>query len=1769
MRAKPAQGSSQQQQRSSRRSSRQVRFRVVNNCTGNNTGSRIDSINLNFNNAAANSITLSNRFSLLVDLAGSNEEAAGASESQAPGNNLNLAQAFSSSEFKPGQSFSGLRLNSDLAHYHSNKRDMAQQLLHNLSSSLNASLERGDMAAASEVVDELLALRQFINQFCIASGKPTLHASVNRIDISNVAQNCELNVTPQGNNSMNALIDTGASLSCVSFDIAEKAGLLYLLEPLEGTMSGADGSRFKVFGSTLMRFWTHGKWLEFEFVVIGGTSNNMILGLDWLHSINAVISLPQAMITSSYGNLAITITRTADKQRLASAKAHQAKGKQLQSSKSVHWAEELVVIRSFSDDADEQADFEPLAASSPKKTQQQALSSQEIGNSASALAQAPPPSSTVEQTDNVRAKSRRSRRKRAPQRTVTVAAMKVATFDRDIRDLESNVLDFHERNQINQAALQYRSVVLNKALEQYSTDVASGLPDSESNDLQWHDDNAEVIASPQMLAWRIELMQKQLAITSTALDLGVQHFIGKGAKTRMSLPVRDDFEAVCDEQINDILEQDAKFLTVSVAGILAEPAPAKPKAKKDKSYYKALERVHEAQDELEADEALASSAYPGKEVLGEASDKATMAPASGKDLLTCPIADSGLFQNPELSDDEALSDEDLAATKVIRDKFKALFAYDGKPGIAPEKFAHAIRIKAGTRPVYEAMRTYTAEKLACISDQIKLWLANDIVEKIGYSQWNIPLWVVPKADKTHRVVLDARRLNESIERERYPLPRPKELFNQMRGARYFTKLDLKEAFLQLPLTAESKACTAFACSEGVFQFRRMPYGLINSAEAFQSFIHREDVLPIELRMRCVANYIDDLIIYSKSKKQHLADVNEVLSRLEACGLRVKPSKCNFMRETVSFLGFIITAAGVHMDPARTATINNFERPRDCKGIQRFIGMVQFVHRFIPGLAEIAAPLTALMATGTKFTWNCNTEFAFSYLKHLLTVAPVLALPMYDLPFVVMADASGEACGAVLVQDQGKGEQPIAYCSHKFSAAESKWTTTEREAFALYYAVRHFEDYLRAAKVVLRTDHKPITWLVTCKNPVPKVYRWLLWISEFDVAIEYLPGKQQFVADALSRDAMIPRHHQACPSLGRVAAIHLDEAYLAELAATKQAQADCPELGMILQAKVKGEAPPAARLKHSRRFNKLLKHWEDISVSPNGICYIKMEHLRVPVLIVPHTRRQDVFHLFHSIPTAGHLGREKTLYAVMQQFYWPGMTSDIARWIQLCLDCCRSKTSNVSKVLPLHDSEAPSVPFQRVHIDVNSMPIYTQAGNHKVLVITDALTKWVEAYAMPNERAVTVAECVVDFVARHGCPLEIHTDQGTNFESKLFQRLCDEFGINRTHTTSHHPQGNSPAENFNRTLNAMLRPFITQYNNNWDRLLPQVVMAYRCAKHDSIGMSPFEALYNRKPILPGSLVLGPEHLPGTSTGFCQPEVVELWRQLRSRILTAKAKQNYQHNKHATAKDFVVGDLVLVRNFAAHKLAPRYQGVYTVINSEGKGVYRLQDDLGTERVLNAEHLKLFRSRASILAEGDGLVLQQYDFSFDSGMHDEDDLTLATGTASATVVGETAQAQTPVVGVEHATPVLTTASGSRAVRARKPVVTKVPKPAAPKAKTSGKAKTTRSRSLTRPAKAAVKATAAPPRPYREIIIPVEDSSNLVRLAQSGEITATQAANRPLRRELCVPVENCRVPSSVRVASAHAKSKDDSVASSQSTHSSTSQVPRHRALAKPRWSY
>ncbi|GFW78890.1 retrovirus-related Pol polyprotein from transposon 17.6 [Trichonephila clavipes] len=435
-----------------------------------------------------------------------------------------------------------------------------------------------------------------------------------------------------------------------------------------------------------------------------------------------------------------------------------------------------------------------------------------------------------------------------------------------------------------------------------------------------------------------------------------------------------------------------------------------------------------------------------------------------------------------------------------------------QPGGEPTPFIeHCINTR-NHLPVAVPPYRMNPSKKEILKQEIDRLLSEGIIEECE-SPYASPVVLIPKPNGTFCLCIDYRKLNEITVADTYPLPRMDDLLHQAKLTPFMSTLDLRAGYHQVKVHVEDQDKTAFVCPFGTYRFLRMPYGLRNAPATFQRLMNRfcnglEDILALP--------YLDDIIVLSETFEKHMFDLKTIFERLLHFKLKANREKCHFASSRVKYLGFWITQKGIEVDPEKVASILDIPPPKNVKELQYFLQTCSWFRRYIQDFAKISRPLSYLTKKKVKWQWGFDQQNAFQTLKNNLTTPPVLKQADGTKPYIIRTDASNYALGAVLLQGEGSDEHPIEYASRLLTPAERNYSTTEREALAVVWALKKFRGYIEGTEITVASDHQPLKWLLNLKSPTGRLARWALEIQSFNLKVQYIPGKANVVADMLSR-----------------------------------------------------------------------------------------------------------------------------------------------------------------------------------------------------------------------------------------------------------------------------------------------------------------------------------------------------------------------------------------------------------------------------------------------------------------------------------------------------------------------------------------------------------------------------------------------------------------------------------------------------------------------------
>jgi transposase InsO family protein len=742
--------------------------------------------------------------------------------------------------------------------------------------------------------------------------------------------------------------------------------------------------------------------------------------------------------------------------------------------------------------------------------------------------------------------------------------------------------------------------------------------------------------------------------------------------------------------------------------------------------------------------------------------------------------------------------------------------------------------------------------------------------------------MVPKPDGSWRPCGDYRRLNNVTTPDKYPLPNMQDLSTFLHGSKIFTKLDLSKGYYQVPMNEGDIPKTAIITPFGLYEFLFMPFGLKNAAQTFQRLMDS-----LFRTIPFIFIYLDDILIFSSSRTQHLSHLHTVFSILAENGLHINPAKCVFAQEEVDFLGHHLTTSGLTPLPSHVHPILSFPPPADAKSLQRFLGMINFYRRFLPGIAKIMKPLTDATSAKGRLSWTPEMTLAFQAAKSALSSAIPLHFPNPSAPISLATDASNTHVGAVLQQKVHGSWQPLSFFSKKLSPTESRYSTFDRELLAAFLAAKHFRFLLEGRPFTFFTDHKPLVSAIT-KQSTPfssRQQRHLSFLSEFNATFQHLPGHQNLVADALSRP------HISSVSLSPATPPSLIPIPLSYTAMASEQQTD----------------ESLNSLKTSSSL-----HITSIPLSPHQSILVDISTPTARPL-VPHSFRKQIFLHFHSL---SHPGIRATRRLISSRFVWPRMASDLNQWSRECLSCQKAKIhTHISP--PPQPIPIPSRRFSHIHIDLVG-PLPSSQGHTHILTVIDRTTRWLEATPLSSTSSKSCAEALISsWISRFGIPHTITSDRGSQFTSSIWQSLSTLLNISHIHTTAFHPQSNGMVERVHRTLKASLTARCA--SPDWVAHLPWFLLSFRATPHDKSNLSPAEAVF-------GSPLILPAQFPSSPDDSSQQFLTKLSSTLSGSLTTSPSSPSPPD----IPPSLLNTSYVLIRAPPSHPpLTPAYSGPYKVL------------------------------------------------------------------------------------------------------------------------------------------------------------------------------------------------------------------------------------------------
>lgn len=862
-----------------------------------------------------------------------------------------------------------------------------------------------------------------------------------------------------------------------------------------------------------------------------------------------------------------------------------------------------------------------------------------------------------------------------------------------------------------------------------------------------------------------------------------------------------------------------------------------------------------------------------------------------------------------------------------------------------------IAVNETVTPIIQPYRRIPIPLENKINSKIDELVAKDIIEPVDKpASWVSPIVPILKSNGEVRICVDMRCANKAIIRENHPLPTMAQLIPKFRKATLFSKLDIREAFHQVEISEDSRNITTFITGKGLFRYKRLMFGISCAPEHFQKILERM-LLPCE----GVINFIDDIIVFGSDEHEHNTRLQNVLEVLKQNNVLLNEEKCIYKTDRIEFIGHELTPGGIKPLDKYIKGIEDFREPKTIEEIQSFLGLINFIGKWIPNLATLTEPLRELLRLklhkNTDITKYWKQEQNKSFLELKKSLGSIKTLGYFDIcdQTQVIADASPFGLGAVLIQCDSKGPRVIAYGNKTLSDVEKRYCQTEKEALAIVWAVEHFRMYLYGLKEFdLITDHKPLEVIFgTRSKPCPRIERWVLRLQSYNYKIKYQSGKLN-IADPFSR---------LCPQVNSNSfdeEFHINQIvqFARPVAVSFQAIKDASQIDSEFQMVKKG-------IMHGEWDNKV-NHYK---IFDTELWLHDEVLLRGNKLVIPLKLRQQVLEAAHE----GHPGIVAMKGRLRTKVWWPRIDKDVETMVKSCKSC--TLVSGPNPPMPMKRRILPSQAWVDVAADfLGPLP----SGDY-LFVVVDYYSRYKEIRPMKSITSQDTVDVLIEMFSRLGIPVSITVDNGRQFTSEVFKTFCHELNIHIFNTIPYWPQQNGEVERQNRDIVKRLK--ISQnLKSNWKKDLLYYLMMYNSTPHSTTGKSPSELFFNRTFRDKIPYLLDIEHM--------QTDL-----EVRDKDAEMKEKGKIEGDRKRNAQeDYLdVGEKVYVKNMIKeNKLTSNFNPTpHTVTSANGSDINIRNDITGHEYKRNIVHLKR--------VEGEWRVLNK------EGEDKSQDISSNTGTGS----------------------------------------------------------------------------------------------------------------------------------------------------------------------------
>ena len=954
-----------------------------------------------------------------------------------------------------------------------------------------------------------------------------------------------------------------------------------------------------------------------------------------------------------------------------------------------------------------------------------------------------------------------------------------------------------------------------------------------------------------------------------------------------------------------------------------------------------------------------------------------------KRFITSP-ADIEIHRKPDLKDVE-VNEEQWGQFRALCKEFQDVFS-ESSEDIGKTPLLEMDIDTGDSPPICQKPYTLPLKHVAWVQKEIEILEKAGVIVK-SVSPWASPVVIVPKRSAPgeppkRRLCVDYRAVNSLLPPVKkahsnakgvltlVPLPKIDEIYARLKGSKVYSSLDLRSGYHHIALSRKARPKSAFVLSFGKWEYKRCPFGLAQAPAYFQRLVN--EVLS---GLDFAFGYLDDILIFSPDVETHLQHLRIVFERLRKANLKMKESKCSFLKQHLQYLGHMLSGSGIVPVPEKLKSIQEMPPPTTPKEVKQFLGLVGYYRKFIPRFSDIARPMHALTKKGIEFDWTDQCQKSFELLKQCIMTEPILVYPDPRKPYVLFTDASKYAWACVLTQEKeteidGKLTKllhPITYVSGLFRGSQMNWACLTKEAYAIYMSVKKLAYYLEDADITLRSDHLPLKKFLKKNTLNSKVNNWAVEISPFRINFEYIKGIKNTLADTMSRLVEIDPSIQPEPEpqgfeFGycvfeeptKIEVESIDEMMetITNVQTPTNIDTSAQHLGL--------DESTIRKLQQQDSFCNNLKNQMEKGNLIEGQPYLyKKEILKryvedngqvFEVTVIPRVMIGQVLKMAHD--DLGHNGTNRTYLMLKRLVYWKGLKASVTKHVKHC-HTCQKRNRQIVKYAKFHYDTA-TFPMEFISMDlVGEFHPPTVQGHRYALTVICMLTGYVFCEPLKSKKAEEVVDTYVKRIySKFGGSRKILSDNGTEFKNQLFEQVAEELGVeHKLYTAPYSPASNGRIEGFHNFLKACISKHVTT-KLNWDEVIPLACAAYNFMPNEHTRESPFYMMFARDPVLPLNTLLARKiRYLGDDRNMISLEALKNMYEIAATNLK-KAKEQRGMPVDIPPRTLKQGDTVMIKNHTAGPFDPKYLGDYRIVAFRGNQVEIRPAEGGTTK---KEHIK----------------------------------------------------------------------------------------------------------------------------------------------------------------------------------------------------------------------